>query len=194
MAKTISFTPPNVKLILEGHKTQTRRIAKAAIDDDGEEYRDADGWPLRYVDGAGDLRVAPPYKVGDVAHVREGWRVGACWDRTKPRDLSMCVPVRYEATAWQAREVDGWGKYRPAMFMPLWASRLKLEILDVRLERLNDCSEEDARAEGAEIASPAGGLMGASYALGYRAIWEDINGPGSWDANPWVWAYTFRRV
>ena len=94
-----------------------------------------------------------------------------------------------------------WWK-RPAIFMPRAASRITLEITGVRLERLQDISEADAVAEGIEKAA-AGfwSLYGQAETDGtyspiasYRALWESINGQGSWDMNPWVWELDFRRI
>jgi hypothetical protein len=98
--------------------------------------------------------------------------------------------------------------------MPRWASRLTLEIVSVRVERLNDISEADAIAEGIEpqLWKPTGekGWMHYGEMKGfnrlaamfhqddavksYRSLWESINGPGSWKLNPWVWVLTFRRI
>ena len=97
-------------------------------------------------------------------------------------------------------------KLRPSIFMPRWASRLTLEITDIKVERLQDISDEDAKAEGIEWGRhepklPMEGFKiynGAGITndprLSYRSLWESINGPGSWDINPWVWALIFRRV
>jgi hypothetical protein len=73
----------------------------------------------------------------------------------------------------------GW---RPSIFMPRWASRITLRITDVRVERLQDISDDDARAEGVEN-------RGA-----YAQLWEDIKGKGSWDADPTVWVVGFERL
>lgn len=91
--------------------------------------------------------------------------------------------------------------------MPRWASRIQLEITGVRVERLQDISEDDARAEGADYQSTSQfddkekslldiPLMddAAPYRNGYAMLWESINGSGSWDANPWVWVLEFRRI
>ena len=82
--------------------------------------------------------------------------------------------------------------------MPRWASRITLEITSVRVERLQEISEADAQAEGvtdtsALILDRAGKTQGGPIAE-YAVFWESINGPGSWDANPWVWAIGFRRL
>lgn len=93
----------------------------------------------------------------------------------------------------------GWWE-RPAIFMPHAASRITLAVTCVRVERLQEISEADARAEGAHSVDPVTGHecildtgMG-SYLLHYRDIWEQIYGAGSWDANPWVWVISFQRI
>ena len=74
--------------------------------------------------------------------------------------------------------------------MPRWASRITLEIVSVRVERLNNISEDDAKAEGVEPYAPDDGR----YVDGYKSLWESINGPESWDLNPWVWVVEFKEV
>ena len=78
-------------------------------------------------------------------------------------------------------------KKKPSIFMPRWASRIDLLIKNVRVERLQEISEADAISEGTPF--PCGGWVG-----GYQKLWESINGPGSWEANPWVWVVEFKRV
>ena len=73
--------------------------------------------------------------------------------------------------------------------MPRWASRITLEITEVRVERLQDISEDDARAEGVEYED-----CWTTYRQAFEGLWCKINGSGSWDANPWVWVIEFRRV
>jgi hypothetical protein len=77
--------------------------------------------------------------------------------------------------------------------MPRWASRITLEITEVRMQRLHDISEEDARAEGAPPGLNPDG-SGESYVAGFGDLWESIHGPSGWNANPWVWAITFRGI
>jgi hypothetical protein len=90
------------------------------------------------------------------------------------------------------------GKWKPSIFMPRWASRITLEITEVRVERLQSISEEDAKAEGCEpLAIEGDGIDLDSEGIptftnGYRDLWDSINGKGSWDANPWVFAISFR--
>lgn len=110
-------------------------------------------------------------------------------------------------------------KWRPSIYMPRWASRILLEIISVRVEWLQEITNDDARAEGAEYAHPhrhgtegmewephPGEIVRDPFAArhntgwndcwicAYRQIWQDINGPGSWDANPWVWVVEFKQV
>ncbi len=97
-------------------------------------------------------------------------------------------------------------RWRPSIHMPRWASRISLELTDVRVQRLQDISEQDALAEG--IRWTADGPLHAHIWMShvgcecnfptardaYAALWDDINGAGSWDANPWVWSLTFKRI
>src|SRR5690554_4129466 len=92
---------------------------------------------------------------------------------------------------------QGW---KPSIHMPRWASRILLEVIAVRVERLQEISEADAKAEGTFGPEPAvvGGedceIGFPSHVQEFRHLWESINGAGSWDANPWVWVVEFRRV
>lgn len=113
--------------------------------------------------------------------------------------------VAYAAT-WEEPKFgngpDKPSRWRPSIHMPRWASRITLEVTGVRVERLQDISETDAQAEGARECDPVSGrevlLAGpsqrGSFVLHYRDIWEQINGPESWDANPWVWVIEFKRI
>lgn len=90
-------------------------------------------------------------------------------------------------------------KWKPSIFMPRSASRITLEIVKVRVERLQDISEEDAKAEGCTIETPSSltwsaGFMNASARRNFCDLWERINGPGSWAKNPWVWVIEFKKV
>lgn len=200
--RPILFSAPMVRALLAGTKTQTRRVVRYAEPD----LVDADGWPLRDLaaDGAGEVRAACPYgTTGDWLWVRE-----TCLAREQPDGLDG---VQYLAD--QAfREIDntedaadawiklnhyggrGQGHVVPSIHMPRWASRLTLEVTAVRVERLQDISDADAFAEGIQQCADEGLTSDGTARGTYRALWESINGPGSWDANPWVWVVEFRRI
>lgn len=166
-------------------KTQTRRVLTPYCDE-------APAFVDQGVITALDERERP-YRwprtkaVGDRLYVRESWRVSCLFDKRPPRDLSANTFVGFEASGGPKMG----GKLRPGIHMPRWASRLTLYVTEVRVERLSCISEEDARAEGADpvMVPPDGGSV--PYIEGYRALWDSINGPGSWARNDWVAAYTF---
>lgn len=84
----------------------------------------------------------------------------------------------------------GW---RPSIHMPRWASRITLEITGVRVERLRDLSEDDAKSEG--ITPSSGGVLpGWEYRINFRDLWMSIYGADNWEANPWVWVIEFKVV
>ena len=97
---------------------------------------------------------------------------------------------------WEAYLNRYWRQWRPSIHMPRWASRITLEVTDVKVERLQDISEADAIAEGTPGGHGAipGYTYNATPTEHYKLLWESINGPGSWEANPWVWCVSFRRV
>ena len=106
----------------------------------------------------------------------------------------------WERDDWPNRPgpIPEWvGKLRPGMFMPRWASRITLEVVSVRVERLQAISEADAKAEGIEPADEPNTMRWQHYSphgVAYARLWDQINGAGSWDANPWVWAVGFLKV
>jgi hypothetical protein len=184
--RPILFSGPMVRAILDGSKTQTRRTFKGTTEHKGpynpaymEAHQQANGWG----------RICPHGAPGDRLWVRETW--------AHERDGTGCpddTGVLYRATdpGW---DDEGTGlRWRPSIFMPRIASRILLEITDVCVQRLQEISEEDARAEGAigALNDSIGDNWCAREA--FAALWESINGTGSWHANPWVWAITFRRL
>ena len=176
-----------VRAVLDDSKTQTRRTAK--LTDAG--HVKEPGGHRRWHPGDPNARLACPYgQPGDRLWVREAWRAVDLVDDCAPRELTAGCRVWYEA---DAPHQPGYGRYRPPMFMPRWASRITLEITAVRIERLQDISEADAIAEGAPWAA-CGSPQEGSHKAGYAALWESINGTGSWAANPLVWVVEFKRV
>jgi hypothetical protein len=183
----ILFSAPMVRAILAGTKTQTRRAVKNI----NPTLLAANPEPHHV---ANALRC--PYGVpGERLWVREAWRGSATLDWAKPSAMPVGSPVFYEADdrgAWcdDLTHPPSTIK-RPSMFMPRWASRITLEVTGVRVERLKDISRGDAMAEGCPFPNMASGPDPRDW---YAALWESINGPGSWAANPWVWCVSFRAI
>ena len=123
--------------------------------------------------------------------VRETWAAPHAYDHLPPRLIPKDARIHYAAT-----EDRGGLLWRPSIHMPRAASRITLEVTGVRVERLQDISEADAIAEGCGMLKPYSDHWQHRDVAKeeYRLLWESINGPGSWDANPWVWVIEFRRV
>lgn len=189
------FNGEMVRAILDGRKTQTRRPVKPQ-----PELTQKSGFSWNgVVYGAGSndretnrnfAHVKCPFgKPGDRIWVRETWsEAGASApDLTLYRaNYPEHVPAHYENIP-PVNEIH----WTPSIHMPRWASRITLEITDVRVERLNNISECDAKAEGGPTECT---LIGDKYFPGFRSLWKSIYGEESWDANPWVWVIKFKRV
>ncbi|MCQ8604239.1 hypothetical protein [Klebsiella pneumoniae] len=220
------FNGEMVRAILDGRKTQTRRPIKwkqTRFTEIGER-EDGSKWPWSEdAEHACDFWHPCPFgAVGDRIWVREAYSFPASLDDVSPTGVGeMAVatgyrkpwaPTFYESTGtfsdgWKGFEtppkVSDAGKLRPSIHMPRWASRILLEITDVRVERLNAISEEDARAEGIidggclncgepEPCGCANPEPDATDAFAY--LWQSIYGQENWNANPWVWVISFERV
>lgn len=219
-AKPILFSTPMVQALLAGRKTQTRRVIKPQPEINKNEYFlwKTNKFFYGSLDGTPNLNMIEkcPYgKVGDLLYVREtivhGGYEGA--------------PIAYAADGKRAPFIwpSHWKRHcRPSIHMHRWASRLTLEITDIRVERLKDISEEDAGAEGVEFFK-----TGDSYGddityhfkdylckgihadndgepivynntfpddaiSSFKSLWSSINGKDSWEANPWVWVVEFK--
>ena len=209
--RPILFSASMIRALLNGTKTQTRRVVKPQFAADALPVEmpaidPAWGWVIPghsgvwWCDAAAnpdDLRRCPYGQPGDRLWVRESWRAPLAYELTPPRDIQPGTPIAFQADGAGTLPHINVGKLRPGMFMPRWASRILLEITDVRVERLQDINEADAVAEGSftwagEQDTPVRDLIEAR--LVYRQLWEQINGTGSWDAIPWVWAVSFRRL
>jgi hypothetical protein len=205
--RPILFSGPMVRAILEGRKTQTRRIIKSKGTwsvEDADDFSNRK-WP-GYEDEYGTWTDMPcSYgNPGDRLWVREtfsSWHHGCQWhDCTREgRSKVSCSNLFYRSTHHFPDDDQRWV---PSIFMPRWASRITLEITGVRVERLQDISEEDAKAEGVErladrIVRPGSvpvDYIELSHRDYFRDLWQSINGPDSWAANPWVWAIDFARA
>ncbi len=205
--RPILFSAPMVRAVLKGSKTQTRRVWKLPrgcswyAGHGGEAagmVQDDDGPAWWHV----SEQRCPYGQPGDRLWVREAWRALRRFDSMPPLDIEWRSMVAYEADTptgdYRQAPHGRMGKLRPPIHMPRWASRITLEITGVRVERLQNISEADARAEGApELLSVDGGYLEhpmGCYRDGFQHLWTSINGPGSWDTNPWVWVVEFRRL
>lgn len=210
--RPILFSAPMIRAILAGQKTQTRRVVKPTPD---------------FVAGNGSIvaRFTPddqklgrlgetikcPYgQPSDRLWVRETWQHA----NSPHGPYEPGCSCFYRADYWDdPHGMDGEkspeGKYRtwiPSIHMPRSVSRILLEVVSVRVERLNDISESDCWAEGIEevmhlfdgesqahMAKRLGLCLEDAKPL-YAQLWESINGRGSWDANPWVWVVEFKQI
>lgn len=218
--KPILFSGPMVRAILDGRKTQTRRSLKPQPDQ---------GLPIggtTNVDGVWcwlngfDGSIIRPFEVkiavGDRLWVKEAHWAWGHWEKTNLktktgkekwkfiRDFSSDVVFEKPDNVAPDRAHLGWHK-RSSLFMYSADIRLMLTVTDVRVERLQDISEADAKAEGVKPSVDHPNMwergklstdqnhatVTAFPKLSFRSIWEEINGPDAWDANPWVVAYTF---
>lgn len=196
MERPILFSGPMVRAILDGRKTQTRRPVKPQPPDPtvrmyAEENEDFSGKTDRWY--AEEENRGRPWTDGALYRCPYG----------KPGDrLWVRETFRYDGFALSYRAVDGFfldgrEKWRPSIHMPRWASRLTLEVVSVRVERVQDITDADSRDEGvvcSDCASASPRLEHCCCRLLYRVLWSqiyDANGYG-WDANPWVWVVEFR--
>lgn len=185
--RPILFSGPMVRAIIEGRKTQTRRIIKP------QPYQDAGGW--WHFDG---FRPKAKRNTGAQAgsHPPDQWTqftyscpYGSIGQRLWVRETwaqQLDGNFIYRADQENAYFTLG-GKWRPSIHMPRIASRILIEITHIRVQRLQYISADDARAEGCTDPGP--------IAIGeFQTLWEKINGPESWALNPYVWAITFKPV
>jgi hypothetical protein len=199
--RPILFSAPMVRALLDGTKTQTRRVVNPQPDNrPGMNctrliFKNRKGMPL--LDEALEavkpvlfLSLCPYGQPGDRLWVREAIRLVP---DPEPDDGTGRVLSTYGADG-SLTVADAWPwkrSYLPPMHCPRGLSRIDLEVTDVRVERLQDIGESDCYAEGIRHAD----VWGDGTAVGfYRTLWEQINGAGSWAANPWVWVMEFRRV
>lgn len=184
--RPILFSGAMVRAILDGSMTQTRRFVK------GEALRWlADGFTPEFVADYKN-KLCPYGQPGDRLWVRETWARDSEDDALFYR---ADVGSGNEADEWQRNIDDGANGYRwrPSIHMPRDVSRITLEVTGVRVERLQEIGEVDARAEGAPWAACSSPQVG-SHKAGFAQLWEGINGAESWSANPWVWVIEFEVV
>ena len=231
--KPIIFSAPMVRAILNGTKSQTRRIIKPQPPEDWCPSvgmyapslvckRTGCLFPGAEVFGASDENFdsKSPWRPDDRLWVKETFW---CWGRWRKNGITKTGRQKWRFVAHPNKDVCYQGEIvfqpknretvgfwtRPSIFMPRWASRITLRITNIRVERLQDISEADAKAEGCEaiagndaeyipidILKRLPNLETPTFTLGYALLWDSLNekrGFG-WDTNPWVWVVEFERV
>lgn len=210
--RPILFSAPMVRALLDGSKTQTRRIVKNRKEPDIG--CDMSLGEIALEQPAIQQRMCPYGQPGERLWVRETFQGPLVDDadayRAEPADFQKPRYCEYAADGGEAPEFmtmddDLVCCWRPSIHMPRWACRILLEVVSVRVERLNDCSEADAKAEGATHHEPVNHLSHGGWSHdghyvhktateSYKKLWDDISGTESWTANPWVWVIEFKRV
>lgn len=220
--RPILMSGPMVRAILDGRKTVTRRVMRTNHVGYRAFYR-WDGEPFRRAMMRCSNETAPGTSVfcennrfgvpGDRLWVRETWAdVEPLPSRTPAYDGARFAvrPDGSSSELWYRADgemgvtsllFDDGPRWRPSIHMPRWASRITLEVLDVRVERLHEIDEEDAAREGVERSvdgywvepGPDGPTLSTAREA-FSHLWDIINGPGSWASNPWVWRLEFRRL
>lgn len=231
--KGLIFNSEMVRAILDGRKTQTRRPIKwkqTRFTEIGER-EDGSHWPWSEdAEHACDFWHPCPFgAVGDRIWVRETFQGplfdydlmdSYCKDPTPFEKPEFCVYKADGVPAPEFYDADDelHCSWRPSIHMPRWACRILLEITDVRVERLNAISEEDAQSEGVHTEVWDQTVVARNYAVrdeffqfwsedmphyvemnqlyrsSFRSLWESIYGAENWQANPWVWVIEFKRV
>lgn len=213
-ARPILFSAEMVRALLDDRKGQTRRTKGLEYFSKPENEPDR-WWCARVRDGVAffvfdkcpnEREVKCPYgKPGDLLWVRETWAQPTSLDPGPVfyhADYPNCVPRQFQNVPQSPDDV----RWSPSIHMFRWMSRLTLRITNIRVERLQNISEEDARAEGVlyvlghgditpgELRADPGYSTYLNGRMGFEVLWTSINGAESWAANPWVWQITFKTV
>lgn len=223
--RPINMRDWEMRALIEGRKTQTRRVLKPQPIGVESAKWCPPGWIVDHPDDA-FVFTPPRYAPGDRLWVREAWATGMSGNG--PQIAYRATPDFAEIDAWDGPDegagpsfnydrcpgakwhdwlpdvLDNDGPWRSPIHMPRWASRITLIVEGVRVQRLQDISEEDAIAEGVyrvggnmlrwEQYAAVEGLTSMSPTGAFAALWNSLHGPDAWDANPWVAAITFRVV
>lgn len=201
--RPVLFSAPMVRALLEGRKTQTRRIIKPQpVQNEAGLWVHPPEWTERAVKKWGGACQTDeeglklhltmkglPYAPGDRLWVKEAWT-----DHGFADGEAVYRATAFEDTGYTLEEIAEL-RWRPSIYMPRWASRLTLTVTDVRVQRLQEISEADARAEGAPVwwrSLPEEKRAPTTTATGmFRDLWNSLRGPDAWAANSWVCALTF---
>ena len=185
--KPIIFSTPMVQAILDGRKTQTRRLIKDKDITNNFDI-DIDGSVYAYINPeTGDSY--PPtaiakYQVGDILWVRETW--------SKDENGEYVYRTNYGTTEDDSFPPSMF-KWKPSIHMPREAARIFLKVTNVRVERLQDITEEDAIKEGAKAYGP-NNCSGTSARIAFAEIWDKTATEHEWRTNPWVWVIEFEKI
>jgi hypothetical protein len=193
--RPILFSAEMVRAILEGRKTMTRRVMRPQPVGVPNQHSETDEWlDIWYTN---DAQRDPSIERSEALHNPYGVPGDRLWVREAFRLTDEQPPWVIYAADSTMRAPDGscrghvyQGPWRPSIHMPRWASRLTLEITDVRVQRVREISEEDAIAEGCEAE------LDWTARMRFAELWNHINAKRGygWDVNPWVWCLTFRRL
>jgi hypothetical protein len=198
--RPILFNAEMVNAVLSGRKTQTRRIVPEKVLDEYYNYDEHCDAVMpsgisctRQYEKEFFLDRCKQGEVGDQLWVRETFRI------TEPSDCGCSdhCNCNFGGPAYRATSPDDEEKWTPSIHMPRCASRIQLEITGVRVERLNDISEEDAAAEGCDKSkSVAARTIGwcETPVRAFNRLWKQIYGADSWNGNPWVWVVEFKKI
>lgn len=211
--RPILFTGPMVRAILDGRKTVTRRLVTGH--DVIEERDDGTPWPYCTTWSHGDDGSpwqACPYGVpGDRLWVKETFAERVDIDGKDPAQRARAKHyLMFKANGDDPRDPDNfhtWGRWRSPRYMPRWASRITIDVISVRVERLHAITEEDARAEGVRelplqegqagawwTADPSASLAAPDPVLAFCKLWDSLNAKRApWASDPWVWRVEFRQ-
>ena len=185
--KPIIFSTPMVQAILDGRKTQTRRVIKDKDITNNFDI-DVDGSVYGYINPeTGDSY--PPtaiakYQVGDILWVRETWG--------KDENGEYVYRTNYGTTEDDSFPPSVF-KWKPSIHMPREAARIFLKVTNIRVERLQDISEDEAIKEGAKAYGP-NNCSGTSARIAFAEIWDKTTTEHEWRTNPWVWVIEFEKI
>ena len=212
----ILFNAESVRAILEGRKSQTRRVMRSqpVLENGVWRWKPRKGWDVSVAHI--NPSMSPYGTFGDHLWVKETWRQGGGGGSLDGSGEYALIKYRASATTCWGRDEDvttyaqekkyppdgvdhskSGLKWRSSRYMPRWASRITLEVLDVRVARVQDISEEDAVAEGVVKAHLDDfGQTWATYRRGFQVLWDSINQKRGFDwlQNPWVWVVEFKLL
>lgn len=197
----IIFSSEMVQAILDGRKTQTRRVIKPQPKDDIEKHFTGH-WISGLVDDSYErVHICSYGQVGDRLWVRESWATEKIFDSMSAKQIEDTgvgtIPFWYKVNDWQIdRDGQIRGRWRTGRFCPHWASRITLEITEIRVQRLQEITEGDAMSEGVNSHLELNKDGWRTAIDDFKDLWDSINikrGYG-WGINPWVWVISFKRL